>query len=143
MFTLGQLSGEFMPTYIKLIPLFSAICAVIAVFYVYELLALRCPVQGAFARYLTLYRFLSHKWGFDVVYNQFINIPLMHGAYNVTFALIDKGLLEAVGPTGAGRQAIGVGRLLVSAQTGRVYDYASFMLAALYLALLLTSSIGV
>lgn len=140
-FTLGQLSGEFMPTYIKLVPLFSVVCATAVVFHVYEIFALRYTMYREFARYLTLYRFLSHKWGFDVVYNQFVNIPLLHGAYNITFSLIDKGLLEFVGPTGFGRQAVSIGRLLAAVQTGRVYDYASFMLAALYLALLLVSSI--
>ena len=34
-----------------------------------------------------------------------------------------------------------MGRLLASAQTGRVYDYAAFTLAALYLSLLLINSI--
>jgi len=63
------------------------------------------------------------------------------GSYNITFSLVDKGLLEFVGPTGLGRQTILAGRVLASAQTGRVYDYAGFMLVALCLALLLTNSI--
>jgi len=50
-----------MPTYIKLIPLFSAIFAVIAVFYVYEFFVFQHTAYGTFARYLTLYRFLSNK----------------------------------------------------------------------------------
>lgn len=140
-FTLGQLAGEFMPTYIKLIPLVSAVVAVFAVVALYGVASLQELMYINLAKYLTLYRFLSHKWGFDVVYNQFVNIPLMHGAYNITFSLIDKGLLEFVGPTGFGRQAVGFGRLLASAQTGRVHDYASFLFVALYLALLFTSAV--
>lgn len=65
----------------------------------------------------------------------------MEGAYNVTFSLIDKGLLEVAGPTGLGRQTIVFGRLLASVQTGRVYDYAAFMLVALCLALLFINSL--
>lgn len=60
----------------------------------------------------------------------------MEGAYNIVFGLIDKGLLEFVGPTGAARQTIRVGRLLAAVQTGRVYDYAGFMLGALTCAFL-------
>jgi hypothetical protein len=60
----------------------------------------------------------------------------MEGAYNITFSLIDKGLLEFAGPTGLGRQTIVFGRLLASAQTGRVYDYAGFMLIFLCLTIL-------
>jgi len=60
----------------------------------------------------------------------------MEGAYSVVFGLIDKGLLELAGPTGASQQTIRVGRLLASVQTGRVYDYAGFMLGALACAFL-------
>jgi hypothetical protein len=60
----------------------------------------------------------------------------MEGAYNIIFSLFDKGSFETAGPTGLGRQTILFGRLLSSAQTGRVYDYASLMLAALCLALI-------
>jgi proton-translocating NADH-quinone oxidoreductase chain L len=136
-FTLGQLSGEFMPTSVKLLPLFSAIIATTGVFYTYSVLVFKYTMYGTLAYWLTLYRFLSYKWGFDVVYNAFINVPLLRGAYNITFSLIDKGLLEFIGPTGFGRQTIVLGRVLASAQTGRVYDYAAFMLVALYFMLLL------
>jgi len=64
---------------------------------------------------------------------------LVEGAYNITFSLIDKGLLEVAGPTGLGKATLQVGRAATKVQTGRVYDYAAFMLAGLYLALVFTS----
>jgi proton-translocating NADH-quinone oxidoreductase chain L len=128
---LGQLSGEFMSTSTKLIPLISAIVATASVFHVYGSFALQHTLYGTFAKFLPVYRFLSHKWGFDTVYNQYINQPLMEGAYNITFSLIDKGLLEITGPTGLGRVTILTGRLLARVQTGRAYDYAGLMLAVL------------
>jgi proton-translocating NADH-quinone oxidoreductase chain L len=140
-FSLGQLSGEFMPTAIKLIPLASAVIATAAVFYIYGVFSVQHTNYGTLAVFLAPYRFLSYKWGFDTVYNQFINKPLMEGAYNVTFSLIDKGLLEVAGPTGLSRQTIVLGRLLASAQTGRVYDYAGFMLIFLCLAVLFFNTI--
>lgn len=130
-----------MPTATKVIPLVSAVIATASVFYIYGAFALRHTLYGTFAKFLAPYRFLSYKWGFDTVYNQFINKPLMEGAYNITFSLIDKGLLEVAGPTGLGRQTILAGRLLASVQTGRVYDYAGFMLAYLCLALLFINAI--
>lgn len=65
----------------------------------------------------------------------------MEGAYNITFSLIDKGLLEVAGPTGLGRQTVLAGRLLAAVQTGRVYDYAGFMLAFLAIGLLFINSL--
>lgn len=125
-----------MSTATKLIPLVSAVVATSLVFYIYGVFALQHTLYGTFARALAPYRFFSFKWGFDTVYNQFVNRPLMEGAYNITFSLIDKGLLEVVGPTGLGRQTILAGRRLAAVQTGRVYDYAGFMLVFLCLATL-------
>jgi proton-translocating NADH-quinone oxidoreductase chain L len=128
---LGQLSGEFMSTSTKLIPLVSAVLATTLVFYIYGALATQHTLYGTFAKYLAPYRFFSYKWGFDTVYNQFINRPLMEGAYNVIFSLLDKGALEFAGPTGLGKWTIAAGRFFAAFQTGRVYDYAGFMLVFL------------
>lgn len=59
----------------------------------------------------------------------------MKGAYNITFSLIDKGLLEYIGPTGAGKVSYRLGTLFTRLQTGNVSDYAAFMLTFLYLAI--------
>ena len=124
----------------KMLPVFGSILAVSLVFLVYE----TCTAQAAnyidrSSRLRGIYRFLTFKWGFDTVYNRLINQPLVEGAYNITFSLIDKGLLEVAGPTGLGAAALQVGRAATKVQTGRVYDYAAFMLAGLYVALVLTS----
>jgi len=60
-----------------------------------------------------------------------MNRILLESSYNTFFKSIDKGGLELIGPTGLGRGTVLLGRLLASAQTGRAYDYAGFMLAAL------------
>lgn len=65
----------------------------------------------------------------------------MEGAYNITFSLVDKGLLEVAGPTGLGRQTVLAGRVLAAAQTGRVYDYAGFMLITLCFAFLFINAL--
>lgn len=46
--------------------------------------------------------------------------------------MIDKGLLEFIGPTSAGQMLTRVGFKVTTAQTGRVYEYALFMYAAIY-----------
>ncbi len=127
-----------------MLPVFSSILAICLVFLTYE----SCTERVAFyisgsAKLRAAYRFLTFKWGFDTVYNRLINQPLIEGAYNITFSLIDKGLLEVAGPTGLGKASMQLGRTLIKTQTGRVYDYAAFMLAGLYLALVFTSLLPV
>lgn len=90
---------------------------------------------------LCLYRFLSFKWGFDTVYNRFINKPLLQGAYNIPFSLIDKGLLEQMGPTGLGKMAVAIGYQLTKAQTGQVTDYGAVLLLTAVLSALVTSTL--
>lgn len=52
------------------------------------------------------------------MYNRLLNEPLLKGAYNVTFSLIDKGILEVAGPTGGGKLTYSLGRQLARVQTG-------------------------
>lgn len=123
-----------------MLPVFGSILAISLVFLTYENYTEHAAAYIDSSAHLRgLYRFLTFKWGFDPVYNRLINQPLVEGAYGVTFSLIDKGLLEAAGPTGLGNAAVQTGRMFTKAQTGRVYDYAAFLLAGLYLALVLTS----
>jgi proton-translocating NADH-quinone oxidoreductase chain L len=135
-----QLAGEFLSTTMKMLPLIGSTISVALVFFLYDLypaqaaalLPANAPARG-------IYRFLSAKWGFDTVYNRLINQPLLKGAYNITFSLIDKGILEIAGPTGLGYLTLKAGKALTKFQTGRVYDYAAFMVVALYLALMASS----
>lgn len=99
------------------------------VFYTYDHFVLFTAPYVRHAN-LRLYRFLALKWGFDTIYNRFLNKPLLQGAYNIPFSLIDKGLLEQAGPTGLGKAATALGRWLTTAQTGRVSDYAAIILLA-------------
>jgi hypothetical protein len=66
------------------------------------------------------------------VYNKIVNQPLLEGGYRVVFKLLDKGLFEYFGPTGLGISSFQLGRFFASLQTGRVYDYAFFMLVVFY-----------
>lgn len=59
---------------------------------------------------------------------------MLKGAYNITFSLIDKGILEVAGPTGGGKLTYRLGILLARFQTGNVYDYAAFILLMILLA---------
>ena len=70
------------------------------------------------------------------MYNRLINQPGLKGAYNITFSLIDKGALEIIGPTGGGNLAYRLGTLLSRFQTGRVYDYAAFLLTGVLFAVI-------
>lgn len=136
--SLYHVSAETLPLHIKLTPLYLSITATAAVFLISIASVTSAPMfLNKTAR--QSHYFLTHKWCFDDVYNSFVNKPALQGAYNGPFKSIDKGLLELVGPTGLGALARYLGSTLVGAQTGRAYDYAGALLAALYIALIATS----
>jgi proton-translocating NADH-quinone oxidoreductase chain L len=132
----AHLAGEFLPVHQKLIPLYSTIFATGVLYFCEYLHIAQINQLYRFGYLVTPYRFLVSKWGFDAVYNRLLNQPLLKRAYSITFSLIDKGVLELFGPTGGGQAVHRTGTLLTRAQTGRVYDYAAFILLVLYVLLL-------
>jgi proton-translocating NADH-quinone oxidoreductase chain L len=134
----AQLDGEFLSFITKMTPFFGSIASVILVF-VLNSTQLRGSVSNLYMRssIRSLQRFLAHKWYFDVVYNRFINQPLLEGGYRVVFSLIDKGLLEFLGPTNISVLTARSSTLLRICQSGRVYDYAWLMIVCAYLCLAL------
>lgn len=105
----AQLVGEFLPIYIKRLPFFGSIVSVFLVFAYNELGAQSFSLLYKNNHLRSMHRFLAHKWYFDLVYNRFINQPLLEFAYKTVFRFIDKGLLEFVGPTSAGKLLSKVG----------------------------------
>jgi NADH:ubiquinone oxidoreductase subunit 5 (subunit L)/multisubunit Na+/H+ antiporter MnhA subunit len=137
--SLYHVAAENLALHIKLTPLYLSITATVAVFLIFGAISESRPLfLNAAAR--KGHYFLTHKWCFDDVNNTFVNRPLLRQAYNGPFKLIDKGLLECLGPTGLGSLARYVGSVLTGAQTGRAYDYAGMFLAAFYVALLFALS---
>ena len=136
----AQLSGEFLPFFVKITPFFGSMLSVMLVFFLNSnFFSTAIAALHLNNQLRSLHRFLSHKWYFDTVYNRLVNKPLLTGAYRVTFSLLDKGLLEAVGPTGFGALSFKLGNFLSSLQTGRVYDYGWVIVLAVYIYLLISS----
>ena len=71
-----------------------------------------------------IYLFLQARWHFDVVWNQFVASPVLQLG-TVTWAALDKGVLEVLGPRGL---TVSVTHWAVPSmrqwQTGTVHDYA-------------------
>jgi len=72
----------------------------------------------------TVYLFLQARWHFDVVWNQFVATPVLQlGA--ITWAALDKGVLEVLGPRGLTASVTHWALPSIRQwQTGTVHDYA-------------------
>jgi len=64
----------------------------------------------------------SHKWYFDVIYNRLINAKVLSAGY-FTYKLLDKGVIELFGPSGAASILYKTSSVLRRSQTGLIYNY--------------------
>jgi NADH-ubiquinone oxidoreductase chain 5 len=77
-----------------------------------------------------LYTFLNGKWLFDVVYNKYIiNGGLQLG--QVISKVVDRGLIELVGPYGFSNVLTNTGRTVASYDTGVITSYALYIILGL------------
>lgn len=86
-----------------------------------------------------LFIFLSNKWHFDAIYNHYIVKPLFKWGLDVSYKVLDKGLIETVGPTGIQRLLKTLTQGASQLQSGQVYNYA---LAVLLYTTLISLGLG-
>ena len=77
-----------------------------------------------------LYRFLTHKWYFDELYDAVFVRPAF-AIGRLLWVRGDQGLIDRFGPDGAAAVVAGGTRLTQRFQSGYVYSYALMMLIGL------------
>lgn len=118
------LQSEFLPVYIKTVPvIFSIFGAFLSyLFYMkyYKLLS-KFNVTSIGIYFYTL---MNKKYYFDIVYNEFIVKKLLSFGYLVSFKLFDRGLIELFGPFGLSMLVSNITKKVSKLQTGFIYHYA-------------------
>jgi NADH-ubiquinone oxidoreductase chain 5 len=127
LFTLPQniyiLQSEFLPFYIKSIPvIFSLLGAFLSyfsyiVFYKY-LYLFNISTIGIY-----FYTLFNKKYYFDIVYNEFIVKKLLSFGYFVSFKLFDRGFIELFGPFGLSSLILKLTTKITKLQSGFIYHY--------------------
>lgn len=144
---LSTIEGEFLPTGMKWLPVVVSLCGVISSWLLYSgyeifsngelatkgiLYKLKMSKVG-----MRLYKLLNRKWYFDKVYGEWINQMVLVLGAKGTYGMIDKGLLELLGPKGVYKTVYGVGKNLSKFESGNMYHYSLVMIvSALILGLL-------
>jgi len=82
-----------------------------------------------------LYRFLSYKWYFDVIYNELVNRPLLRFAYATIFRSLDKGILELFGPYGFSYLLFSSASQMKRMQLGEIYYYAYLIIMFVFVSI--------
>jgi len=123
-----MIDAEFLPTFFKLLPVILSFGGLFFAFYLYFfkfkfLYNLKISEYGLF-----FYNFLNIKFYFDKIYYEFINQYILKVGYNVTYKMIDKGLIEMCGPYGLTTIFSFLSQKIILLQTGYIYHYSLLML---------------
>jgi NADH-ubiquinone oxidoreductase chain 5 len=90
----------------------------------YSIFESRLISLTVYKNFYYFYSFLIKKWYFDVIYNHYIVHNVLYFGYNISFKLIDRGLIELIGPLGITRLITIVSKKVSEIQTGLIYHYA-------------------
>ena len=126
---LSIIDAEFLDSTIKMLPVIFSIIGGISALIIYRyynisIANLKLNKKG-------VYKFLTKKWYFDKIYNELIVQTLLNLGYNITFKLIDRGILEIVGPYGLVTNINKISKEVSKVQSGLVYHYALLMIIGL------------
>lgn len=113
--------SEFLPTIIKLIPLFLGFGGIF-------LLTLGLKFWKNYLFFYTktgniILNFLINKWYFDYIYNFYINLKIFKNIKPLFYKNLDKGLFEFFGPFGFWNLIKVIQKNLIKVQTGSISLY--------------------
>jgi NADH-ubiquinone oxidoreductase chain 5 len=121
--------AEFLPQSTKMVPVCFSFMGIFLAVLLYGIL----PLTNVYRFKMSFlgqyfYNFFNRKWFFDKVYNEFINQKVLNLGFNVTYKVIDRGLIENLGPHGLNRSFYHKDFNFLKIQTGLLYHYTFVML---------------
>ena len=91
--------------------------------------------------YHMVYTFFNSAWQFNYVINHFIVSNIWKFGHLITYRVIDRGILETIGPKGVSRILVKLTQNISNYQSGMVFNYALIMIVFTTLFLLAASII--
>jgi NADH-ubiquinone oxidoreductase chain 5 len=130
------IDSEFVPFFIKLAPIivsvFSSSLSVF-VYYVFSNMFFNISKSSIIQ---FLYLFLNRKWFFDRLQNESFVKALINFGYSTSYKVLDKGIIEIVGPTGVIYLVTKISNQLSKLQSGFIHFYVFFMFVGVILFIL-------
>lgn len=93
-------SNEFIPSFLKILPLIFTILGAVSAFFLYRFYTLQYFLLKQQVIYKTIYVFFNKKWFFDKFYTSLVSQPILISSFNFFYKTLDRGLMEKIGPTG-------------------------------------------
>ncbi len=123
--------SEFLPFYIKLIPFIFSLAGLFSSILVYQILEKRLVSLNLYKKLYYFYSFFVKKWYFDIIYNSYIVNSVLYFGYNISFKMLDRGLIEIIGPLGIVRNLKQSISHMYKIQSGLIYHYILMMVISI------------
>nr|CAD2223006.1 nad5 [Tethya minuta] len=78
--------------------------------------------------YHIIYTFFNSAWQFNYIINHFFINNIWKFGHLITYRVIDRGILEIIGPKGISKVLIKLTRVISNFQSGMVFNYALIMI---------------
>lgn len=134
------LDSEFIPSNIKLLPLGLSVISSFIAFFIYTYFFNILNLFKYNKIFFIIYKFLSKKWFFDLIYNHYLVQNFLKFGYNIGFKLIDQGIIQYFGAKGLILTFSNSSHFVRRVHPGSIYYYiihiifgASFFLVYFYL----------
>ncbi len=112
------------PNSIKLVPLIFSLFGASLVFFIYDNSLEKLRLNNLFKwLFHIIYTFLNSAWQFNYVINHFIINNIWKVGHIITYRLIDRGLLEIIGPKGISIIIIKLTQFISNVQSGLLFNY--------------------
>jgi NADH-ubiquinone oxidoreductase chain 5 len=131
---LNIIDAEFIPIYIKWIPFFVSIfgsCCSVLLYHIFSDSLFKIYANSKF--FNLFYTFFNKKWFFDRLQNELVVSFLLKAGYDVTYKIIDKGLIELFGPSGLTKCVLNLSKQVSKLESGKINQYAFLMFVFLVL----------
>ena len=118
---MNMIDAEFIEHTYKVLPVILSLCGATSSFLLYTFgskLLFRFKVSFLGKK---IYNFLNKKWFFDKVYNEYIGQFFFKFGYNVSYKIIDRGIIEMFGPMGLSKAISTKAKSVSSLQTNYLY----------------------
>jgi NADH-ubiquinone oxidoreductase chain 5 len=129
------IEAEFIPWQVKIIPLIFSMTGATLSLIVYNFFSIEISIIKTNFMGWILMTFFTKKWYFDQIYNYYIVQNILSFGYNVSWKIMDKGLIEIFGPFGLIHLIKFLSIQTSSMQTGKLYHYSFSMLLGFLLIL--------
>ena len=125
---MNMFDAEFIKQFYKLLPVTLSLSGMILAFLLYEFQSkLLFQLKTSFV-IKKFYNFLSKKWFFDKVYNEWVSQFFFTFGYSGSYKIVDRGIFEMLGPRGVSTVSTRTSYNLSNLQTGYLYHYTFLIL---------------